>query len=432
MLEGSSGEPQAARRATSQGRDLLSSLGMTQGPTRRTFLKAAPLFVALGPPYSVPRSGLAALRPFAPPVATVTDPEPTDLSAALETIRRNRKVPCLAALALRGDRTVARGIAGVRSTRSPVLATLDDRFHLGSDTKAMTATVVATLIEAGRLDWSTTVGEVLADAVPTIHSAWRPVRIDQLLTHRGGAPADLDADGLWSRLWQRQGTPSDQRMQLVRGVVTRPPAVTPGTTYVYSNAGYAIAGAMIERITGRAWEDLMRDRLFVPLGITTGGFGAPGKAGVLDQPRGHDSSGNPVEPGPNADNPPAIGPAGTVHMTMGDWARFVVLHSRGDAANPARRPRLLKAESFDRLHRPAVGPGERYACGWGVTERPWAKGGGSADVGRTLTHAGSNTMWYCVVWIAPEKDFAVLIACNQGGDAAAGACDDAAGQAIQA
>jgi CubicO group peptidase (beta-lactamase class C family) len=405
---------------------------MTEGPTRRTFLKTAPFVAALAPSYFAPRPGLEARRPSALVVAKIDDPDPADLSATLDTIRRKRKVPCLAALALRGDRTVARGIAGVRSARSPVLATLDDRFHLGSDTKAMTATVVATLIEAGRLDWSTTVGEVLAGSVPTMHAAWRPVRIEQLMTHRGGAPADLDADGLWSRLWQRKGTPSDQRMQLVRGVVTRPPEVTPGTTYVYSNAGYAIAGAMIEHVTSRAWEDLMRDRLFAPLGITTGGFGAPGTAGVLDQPRGHDVSGKPVEPGPNADNPPAIGPAGTVHMTIGDWARFVVLHSRGDAANPARLPRLLKAESFDRLHRPAVGPGERYACGWGVTERPWAKGSGPADVGRTLTHAGSNTMWYCVVWIAPEKDLAVLIACNQGGEAAAGACDDAASQAIQA
>jgi CubicO group peptidase (beta-lactamase class C family) len=404
---------------------------MSRDQPRRAFLKAAPLLLALAPSYRTPRPRLETRRPAAAPPTRVDEPEPIDLSLALDTIRRARRVPGLGALAIRGDRMVARGIAGVRAAGSPVLATLDDRFHLGSDTKAMTATLVATLIEAGRLDWSTTVGEIFAEAVPAMHSAWRSVRIDQLLTHRGGAPADLNADGLWSRLWQRHGTPSDQRMQLVRGVVTRSPAVAPGTTYLYSNAGYAIAGAMIEHVTGRAWEDLIGDRIFAPLGITTGGFGAPGTRGVLDQPRGHDSGGNAVEPGPNADNPPAIGPAGTVHMTMGDWARFGGLHLRGDAANPARLPRLLKAESFDRLHRPADGPGERYACGWLVAERPWAKATRSADVGRTLTHAGSNTMWYCVVWIAPERDFAVLIATNQGGDAAAGACDDAAGHAIQ-
>jgi CubicO group peptidase (beta-lactamase class C family) len=396
---------------------------------RRTFLKAAPLGVAA--PSLTGRHLLEAWVDSArPPQAGPV--EPASMDDALSRIRAARKVPCLAALAVRGDRTVARGIVGVRAASSPVRATLDDQFHLGSDTKAMTATVVATLIEAGRLDWSTTVGEILGDVVPAMDTAWRAVRVDQLLTHRAGAPADLNAGGLWSRLWLRQGTPSDQRMQLVRGVVTQPPAATPGTTYIYSNAGYAIAGAMIEHVTGRAWEDLMRDRLFAPLGITTGGFGAPGTSRVLDEPRGHDANGKPVEPGPNADNPPAIGPAGTVHMTMADWARFVVLHLRGDAANPARAARLLTAQSFDRLHRPADGPGEKYACGWLVTERPWAKGRESADVGRALTHAGSNTMWYCVVWIAPEQDLAVLIACNQDGDAGAGACDDAAGEAIQA
>ena len=57
--------------------------------------------------------------------------------------------------------------------------------------------------------------------------------------------------------------------------------------------------------------------------------------------------------------------------------------------------------------------------GWIVAEQPWADGA-------ALTHAGSNTMWYCVAWLAPKKNFAVLVATNQGGDAAAQACDDVA------
>jgi hypothetical protein len=65
------------------------------------------------------------------------------------------------------------------------------------------------------------------------------------------------------------------------------------------------------------------------------------------------------------------------------------------------------------------GDGTTYAMGWLVLDRPW--GGG-----RVLMHNGSNTMWYCVVWMAPEKDFAALIATNQGGDRAARACDEAA------
>ena len=61
---------------------------------------------------------------------------------------------------------------------------------------------------------------------------------------------------------------------------------------------------------------------------------------------------------------------------------------------------------------------------WIVTDRPWAGG-------RALTHSGSNTMWYCTVWIAPARDFAVLVTTNQGGDEAAKACDEASWALIQ-
>jgi hypothetical protein len=66
--------------------------------------------------------------------------------------------------------------------------------------------------------------------------------------------------------------------------------------------------------------------------------------------------------------------------------------------------------------------------GWAVTGRGWAKGEG--DKGLTWTHSGSNTMWYCTAWLAPERDFAVITACNQGGDKGAKACDEAASALI--
>lgn len=187
------------------------------------------------------------------------------------------------------------------------------------------------------------------------------------------------------------------------------PQSTPGEKAIYSNAGYAIAGHMAEKVTGQAWEDLLRDKLFRPLGMTTAGFGPPGTRGKNDQPRGHQADGSPVEPGPGADNPVAIGPAGIVHCSIGDWSKFV-------AANFAlAKTKLVQAETLAKLHAPA--PGEpKLAMGWIVAEgQPWA--GGPA-----LTHAGSNTMWYAVAWLAPGKDFAVVVACNQANDKA---CNDA-------
>ena len=199
---------------------------------------------------------------------------------------------------------------------------------------------------------------------------------------------------------------------LLEGVTSKPPEATPGTKFIYSNAGFAIAGHMAEKVTGKSWEDLTREKIFGPLGMTTAGFGPPGSRTKNDQPRGHKAGGTPVEPGPEADNPAAIGPAGIVHCSIDDWAKFI-------AANlPAAKTRLVKPETLAKLHTPAPSSaGEpKYAMGWIIADgQPWA--GGSA-----LTHAGSNTMWYAVAWLAPQKDFAVLVACNQAHPTA---CNDA-------
>jgi CubicO group peptidase (beta-lactamase class C family) len=365
-----------------------------------------------------------------PVTIAAADPGAAGIDNLLEPIRAKHKIPGMAAAVLRGG-NINLGVAGVRRAGSTERITLDDAFHLGSDTKAMTATLIAMLIEDGKLSWSTTIGDIFGDTVMGMDPAWKPVTIEQLLTHRGGAPANLEAGGLWGRLRERKGTPTRQRMELVEDVLSHSPEATPGARYIYSNAGYAIAGAMAETITGRPWEDLMQDRLFKPLGIGSAGFGAPGMTEKADQPWGHTSSGKSIAPGPRADNPPAIGPAGIVHMSIPDWARFIALHLRGDAANPNHEARLLQPDTFTRLHTPASGPGDPYAPGWLVAGRDWAKGNGAAHTGRVLTHAGSNTLWFCVVWIAPERDFAVLVASNQGGDEAARACDDTAWALIQ-
>jgi CubicO group peptidase (beta-lactamase class C family) len=340
--------------------------------------------------------------------------EPRDVSALLAPIRERHGVPALAGAIVEGSAVVALGADGVRQLGRDARVTPEERFHLGSCTKAMTATLLARLVEAKELAWDSTVGAAFSDLAPKMDPAWRAVTLGELLTHRAGAPAELDAGGLWKRLRESEASPRDQRRMLVEGVLARPPVAPPGTKFLYSNAGYAIAGAMAERATGKAWEELMRERLFEPLGMAGAGFGPPGKPGSLDQPVGHDALGKPVGHGPKADNPAAIGPAGGVHASLADWARFVAAHIDGERGGA----KILRATSFEKLHTPPPGAEPAYAMGWGVTQRSWG--------GRVLTHSGSNTLWFCTVWIAPEKGFAVLVATNQGGDEAQRACDEAA------
>jgi CubicO group peptidase (beta-lactamase class C family) len=353
------------------------------------------------------------VRAAAPATRPATNPAPNDVSALLAPIIQKHDVPGMAAAVVSKGDIVALGVAGVHTRGKPEKIAITDRFHLGSDTKAFTAMLCGILVDEGKLKWSQTLGETFPELKKTMDPQWQAVTLEQLLHHRGGAPGDLAKDELWAKLWQHKGTPTSARRALLLGVTSKPPEAPPGTKFIYSNAGYAIAGHMAEKVTGKSWEDLVREKIFRPLGMSTAGFGPPGTKAKNDQPRGHKADGTPVEPGPEADNPVAIGPAGIIHCCIADWAKFAI------ANLPSAKIKLVKPETLEKLHTPVPpGAGEQpYAMGWIVADnQPWA--GGPA-----LTHAGSNTMWMAVAWLAPGKDFAVLVACNQ---ANAEACNDAA------
>ena len=322
----------------------------------------------------------------------------------MEQIRQKHHLPALAAIAMVSGEVCYLDAVGVRKLGSPEKVTPDDKWHIGSCTKSMTATLAAMLIEQGKLNWNTTVGDVFAEWRNEIHPDWRNVTIKQLLQHRGGAPHDAPPD-LWALAWKKIGSPTEQRRAFVHGLVMRPPANPPGTKFEYSNQGYAIAGVMLEHITKQPWEKLIQEMLFQPLEMKSAGFGAPAAPGKIEQPWGHTKNANkPVPPGPKADNPPSIGPAGTIHCSLIDLAHYGDLHARGQFGDTP----LLKQESFLKLH--TAPSGQDYAMGWIVAPRPWA--GGVA-----LTHVGSNTTFLVDIWVAPEKHTVLIAATNTANDA---------------
>jgi CubicO group peptidase (beta-lactamase class C family) len=339
---------------------------------------------------------------------------PEDLNSVLEPLRTKHRVPALAAAAMRGTDLLGAGAVGTRKIDGREIVTIDDQWHIGSCTKSMTATLAAMFVEQGQIKWQTTVGEIFTDLEDTMDPQWSAVTLEQLLSHRGGAPAEAPPN-LWRNAARQQGSPRDQRREFVKGLLMRRPESEPGAKYNYSNQGYAIAGVMLERVSGQPWEKLMQTMLFPIALMSDAGFGAPATRGRTDHPWGHTAEGQklvPVPPGPNADNPPAIGPAGTVHCSIKELVRYAAWHARGEA----RGTPTLKRESFVKLHMPVAG-GD-YALGWSVHPRGWA--GGNA-----LSHAGSNTMFYAVIWIAPAKDIAFVAATNCATEGATKACDEA-------
>lgn len=351
------------------------------------------------------------------PVAFNASYCPTAGDAAVTTllvpIRQKHQVPAMAAALVTSKGLVNVGVVGTRKQGTEIAATLDDQWHLGSDGKAMTATLIGRLVEQGQLTWDATLAEVFPDLTSRFDPDVRAITVLQLLSHRSGLPPNPDlivyggADG------------RAERRRVLENELGKPLAHKPGTHYEYSNLGYAIAGAIAEKITGKTWEQAMRDEVFGPLGMTSVGFGGTGTPGQIDQPWGHDADGQPVDGnGPAVDNPPVLSPAGRVHCTIQDWARFITDQLRGDRGEPA----LFKAATYQKLHTPPFG-GE-YALGWIVLEREWA--GGPA-----LNHGGDNTMNCANVWVAPKRDFAVLVCINQSGGIAFKASDEAVGALIK-
>jgi D-alanyl-D-alanine carboxypeptidase len=346
-------------------------------------------------------SGLMAVRD----VAAISEGETRrSLAEELAKVREQFHLPGLSTLVLRDGRVAEVSAVGVRKLGDATAITPDDRWHLGSDTKAMTATLAAILVEEKRIGWDSTVGQVLG---PDVRPELRKVTLEMLLAHRGGIPEKV-SPAEWDRMWQAKDH-HRQRQETVRALLRAAPEKV--GAFLYSNFSYLVADAMLEKVTGQPWELSIRKRLFQPLKMDSCSFGPPASTGKVDHPWAHRRQGNqltPVPPGPQSDNPPSLGPAGTVHCTLRDWSRFIQMHLDGARATPT----LVSPPTMTKLHTPP--PGGNYALGWITAPH---------DSGTTLSHDGSNTLFFARVWMLPAKNVAFLVVTNAAGEPAVAAAD---------
>jgi len=343
------------------------------------------------------------------------------LQSQLENIRAKYNLPALGGAIFTTEGLQEMAVTGVRKRGDPTPATVNDLWHLGSDTKAMTATLAGSFVAEGKLAWSDKVVRFFPGIAEQVPAVMRDITIADVLRHKAGLIENVNT-GPFAKLWTSRaanGPLSEQRAAVSCEALLKP-AYAPGT-YHYANTDYVVIGCILEKVSGKPWEKLMNERIFHPLGITSAGFGGIGTPGQVDQPWPHGSTGAPAPGnGPMMDNPPFMAPAGEVHCTMDDWSKFLVDQLRGGAELKA----LLPAAIYAAMQNDPGSSGDGYGFGWGICTRGWAGG-------KALNHAGSNTMNFCVCWLAPPKKFGVLVVCNQGGNAAAKAADDAAGMLIK-
>jgi CubicO group peptidase (beta-lactamase class C family) len=350
----------------------------------------------------------------APPAAA-----PRSLDATLRPYLARYGLPALAAAVVQDGRIVAVGAVGTRRAGAAIPVTTADRFHIGSDTKAMTALVAATFVEQGKLRWDTRVAEVFPELAPKMKRGLGAVTLEQLLSHTSGIPSDNATFGwLLDEAATRDGNLDELRYWLVSRWSNERLASRPGTAFAYSNMGYVVAGAMLERVGGKTWEELVRERVFDPLGLASAGFGPQATLGRIDAPLGHElqrGKPKPMLAGPNGDNPLLLGPAGTVHLSVLDFAAW----AGWNAGEGKRGPAIVRPETLKKLHTPVVtvrrpnaAPGTpptgRYALGWGEVTLP-------ASPEPFVFHGGSNEKNLAFILLQPRHDFAMVLMTNVAG-----------------
>lgn len=365
-------------------------------------LAAAPLLGTLTGPI-VPASAADG-----PPKEAIPDPE--WLQSFLKDTQEAWELPALAVSVVIGDRVVAASAVGRRKAGVDEPVRRHDRFQTGSISKPVTATLIGTLVDEGKMRWDLTIDEMFPDLRKEMHPDYQQVTVLQLLAHVSGLPYQPKipepptADGPEGALKNREA--------YVRAALVDPPEAKPGTKFIYSGGAILVA-CYAERIRKQPYEDLVRDQVFKKLGMVTAEFGPmatpPDKVdGVWE----HSWEAGKLKAWPPADRPKwgTRACVGGLNCSVIDLGRFASMHLRGARGEKG----LLTPISFQTLHT-AVAPGPNTPA--------WTRAGARWARGPILYHGGSNGRNFAIVHVVPEENYAICVMTNAWEDAVPAFCD---------
>ena len=330
-------------------------------------------------------------------IACGSDDNKKNLADIIDFYRNDARLPSLAGALYHGGH-VSVYATGLKNVYSSDSVNENSLYHIGSMTKAMTATMIATIVEDSLLNWNTTILNVFPEMNSRIPARFGAVTLSQLLTHRGGIAPFTELEHFLT-VPEFTGTLTEQRAAFSEWVLNQSDTSKIGT-YDYSNAGYTIAGAMAEKVTGQNWETLMANRLFAPLEITGYHFDWPAEEG-RDEPLGHTYENNlfvPYNPDSSLQFPAIFNPAGNLSLNLENYLKFVKAHIEGAEGQCS----LLSETMFDYLH---TAPAGNYAYGWST--------GFHAGYGQPfLLHDGSDGTFYSIILILPNWNKAGIVFTN--------------------
>jgi CubicO group peptidase (beta-lactamase class C family) len=337
-----------------------------------------------------------------PPPSAGTPPAGFD--AWIDAERAKWNVPGVSVAIVRGDETLlARGY-GLRDREKSLPATGKTVFAIGSCTKAFTTFTMATLVDEGRLEWQKPVRTWMPEFAlkdPVASERMTPV---DLVTHRSGMPRH---DLLWYNA-------DASRKEMVGRLRDLDPNKDFRTDFQYNNAMFLTAGYLVERITGKSWEDAVRERIFAPLGMKAANFSVADSQKAPDFALPYEEREDKVQR-LEFRNITNVGPAGSINASVEDLAAWMRVHLNGGKLGDRK---ILNASTVADLHTPVMETGRRinpldpdvipggYALGWFTdTYRGF----------RRVQHGGNIDGFSALVVLVPQQNVGVAILVNMGG-----------------
>lgn len=272
-----------------------------------------------------------------------------------DSIRVAYHIPELSYAVVNSSTTLEIAALGKHSIDLPDTATLNDRFHIGSNTKAMTAFMIAKYVENGKLRWTTKFFDVFPEWKAESRPAYANITLLDLLTHKAGIqPFQGEND---PQIPDFKGTNPEKRKQFGRFVLTLEPAKPDEhNPFIYSNAGYTLATLMLEKLTHKSWEQLIEKVFNKELQLHVK-LSWPENQKRKDT-WGHSSANDQLTPVPSTNDYHLdyTEPAGDLNIKLKDYIKFIQLNLQGLEG----KDNYLKAETYAFIHK-----GEKnYAVGW--------------------------------------------------------------------
>jgi CubicO group peptidase (beta-lactamase class C family) len=329
-----------------------------------------------------------------------------DLKSVLIEYRAEYHIPALVIGIFTPD-TIIIAVDGIRDVISKRKVDVADRFHIGSCTKAMTALMAARLIEKRFLTWESKIVDIFPEWKQETLSYYKNKTIADLLSHRAGIQPFVDGfefKDVPKTIFQ--GSKTEKREKFAKWLLQREPTIEKTKEYIYSNGGYTVAAAMLEKVARKSWEELIQEEVFAPININ-GAFGWATDTSS-HQPLGHI---RPYEWGlSNAKDwvilPDSLNytcqllePGGDISMSMYDYCIFLQENLKALLGKSS----LLEQSTYRFLYYGR----KNYSMGWG---NPYERGH------HYLSHDGSAGTFYCRNLLCKEKQYGLAIFANSGND----------------